>query len=495
MHLTFIFLLFRKMNQRTLPNFFVMEKRLLGNREDSIYYLTTIIEIFLSVVAFYLAIYIRSTFVADTFIYTREYQMLLLILITTWFFLLRTKNFEKQHRTKSYSAIFLEYSKGIALGAAVLIVAIFGFKLTTISRGFIFLFAPLNLLLLFVFRLAFYKGLKYYRSIGRNQKQVVVIGDDSSVNAIDDILRNKDWGLHIVKIISNSKRIASRYKDLCQVVPEKEQLHKMLELDVIDEVFYFKNTIDQQELGETIYSCEEVGVVFHICSECWNMTGRKYHLSYFGEIPYFTFINMPSDQFSLMVKEVIDYTAAFFMLIFLSPLFLLLTLLIKLDSPGPVFFTQIRSGLRGRKFRIYKFRTMIQDAEGLREKLLRQNEMDGPVFKIREDPRITLIGRFLRRTSLDELPQLINILKGQMSFIGPRPPLPEEVEQYERWHLRRLSMKPGITCIWQTMKNRNDIFFNKWMKLDLEYIDSWSLKLDFLLFLKTIRVIMSGTGR
>jgi exopolysaccharide biosynthesis polyprenyl glycosylphosphotransferase len=472
-----------------------MEKRLLGNREDSIYYFTTIIEIFLSVLAFYLALYIRSTFVADTFIYSREYQMLLLILITTWFFLLRTKNFEKQHRTKSYSAIFLEYSKGIALGSAVLIVAIFGFKLTTISRGFIFLFAPLNLLLLFVFRIAFYKALKYYRSIGRNQKQVVIIGDDSSVKAIDDILRHKDWGLHIVKIISNSRRIAERYKTICPVIPEKEQLHKMLELDVIDEVFYFKNTIDQQELGETIYSCEEVGVVFHMYSECWNMTGRKYHLSYFGEVPYFTFINLPSDQFSLLVKEVIDYTAAFFMLLFLSPLLLVLALLIKLDSPGPVFFSQVRSGLRGRKFRIYKFRTMIQDAEGLREKLLRQNEMDGPVFKIREDPRITRIGRFLRRTSLDELPQLINILKGEMSFIGPRPPLPQEVEQYERWHLRRLSMKPGITCIWQTMNNRNEIFFNKWMKLDLEYIDSWSLKLDFLLFLKTIRVIMSGTGR
>jgi len=472
-----------------------MEKKLLGNREDTIYYFTTIIEIFLSVVAFYLAIYIRSAFVADTFVYSREYQMLLLILIATWFFLLRTKNFEKFHRTKSYSAIFLEYSKGVALGSGVLIVAIFGFKLSTISRGFIFLFAPLNLVFLLAFRIAFYKILKYFRSRGRNQKHVVIIGDDSSVKAIDDILRNKDWGLHVVKIISSSRNIAQRYQDLCPVVPERGQLHKMLELDVIDEVFYFKNTIDQQEIGETIYSCEEVGVVFHMYSECWNMTGRKYHLSYFGEMPYFTFMNMPSDQFSLLVKGFIDYSVSFLMLVFLAPLFLVLGILIKIDSKGPILFAQERSGLRGRRFKIYKFRTMVKDAEALRKKLEQQNEMDGPVFKIKEDPRITRIGHFLRRTSLDELPQLLNILKGEMSFIGPRPPLPSEVQQYERWHLRRLSMKPGITCIWQTMKNRNDIFFNKWMKLDLEYIDSWSLKLDFLLFLKTLRVIMSGTGR
>jgi lipopolysaccharide/colanic/teichoic acid biosynthesis glycosyltransferase len=134
---------------------------------------------------------------------------------------------------------------------------------------------------------------------------------------------------------------------------------------------------------------------------------------------------------------------------------------------------------------------MVNKAETLRAQIADRNEMDGPVFKIKDDPRITRVGKFLRKTGLDELPQLFNIIHGDMSFIGPRPPIQDEVEQYERWQLRRLSMKPGITCIWQTMPNRNEIIFNSWMKLDLQYIDSWSLKLDFILFLKTFRTIIS----
>jgi lipopolysaccharide/colanic/teichoic acid biosynthesis glycosyltransferase len=178
----------------------------------------------------------------------------------------------------------------------------------------------------------------------------------------------------------------------------------------------------------------------------------------------------------------------------LSPVYFLLALAIKIDSKGPVFFKQKRVGLRGRKFIVYKFRTMVTNAEELKEKLMQQNEMDGPVFKMTNDPRITRVGRFLRKTSLDELPQFFNVLIGDMSVIGPRPPLPDEVRQYERWQLRRLSMKPGITCIWQ-VSGRNNIPFDEWMKMDLEYIDNWSLKLDFIIFLKTIRTMIRGDGK
>jgi lipopolysaccharide/colanic/teichoic acid biosynthesis glycosyltransferase len=158
-----------------------------------------------------------------------------------------------------------------------------------------------------------------------------------------------------------------------------------------------------------------------------------------------------------------------------------------------VLFRQVRSGLNGRRFTMYKFRTMVENAEQLKEELRRYNEMSGPVFKMAEDPRITRVGRWLRRTSLDELPQLWNVVLGQMSLVGPRPPIPEEVEQYERWQRRRLSMRPGLTCFWQ-ISGRNEIDFDEWMAMDLKYIDNWSLKLDFIILGKTLPVVLGGRG-
>jgi lipopolysaccharide/colanic/teichoic acid biosynthesis glycosyltransferase len=173
---------------------------------------------------------------------------------------------------------------------------------------------------------------------------------------------------------------------------------------------------------------------------------------------------------------------------------LFIAILIKLTSKGPLIFRQERVGLRGRKFYMYKFRTMVYNAEELKADLQSMNESDGPTFKIKKDPRVTLIGRFLRKTGLDELPQLFNVVKGEMALIGPRPPLPSEVEKYERWHLRRLSVRPGVTCTWQIIPNRNEVVFDKWMKLDIQYIDTWSVKKDLQLLFRTIKTVLHGTG-
>ena len=170
-----------------------------------------------------------------------------------------------------------------------------------------------------------------------------------------------------------------------------------------------------------------------------------------------------------------------------------LALLIKLTSKGPVFFKQERCGLNGRKFTMFKFRTMVEDADQMKDLLAEKNEMDGPVFKITNDPRLTKVGKFLRKFSLDELPQLFNVLRGDMSLVGPRPPLPKEVSQYDPWQRRKLSMKPGLTCLWQ-INGRNNINFERWMKMDLEYIDNWSLWLDTKILLKTVPAVILGTG-
>ena len=211
-------------------------------------------------------------------------------------------------------------------------------------------------------------------------------------------------------------------------------------------------------------------------------------------MPFITFRNTPDNYLALKFKIILDFIFSILILLFFSPFILIVSILIKVEDGGPVFFHQKRIGLNGRQFHCYKFRTMVVNAESLQKTLLDKNEQEGPVFKIKNDPRITKIGRFLRKTSLDELPQFMNVLKGEMSVVGPRPPIPEEVKKYKRWQQRRLSMKPGITCIWQ-VSGRNSIPFDQWMKMDMQYIDTWSLKLDFIILLNTIKVVLIGDGQ
>jgi len=209
---------------------------------------------------------------------------------------------------------------------------------------------------------------------------------------------------------------------------------------------------------------------------------------------FLTFTNVPYKPSSLTIKTIFDIFISFIAIIVLSPLLLGIVLAVFFSSRGPVIFTQERIGLRGRPFRLYKFRTMVIDAEEQLKELETKNESDGPTFKIAADPRITKVGKFLRKTGLDELPQLFNVLKGEMSLIGPRPPLESETRQYKRWQLRRLSVKPGLSCFWQIKPERNSIKFEKWMEMDLAYIDNWSLRLDFLIMVKTIKTVFQRSG-
>ena len=190
-----------------------------------------------------------------------------------------------------------------------------------------------------------------------------------------------------------------------------------------------------------------------------------------------------------VIKRIIDIVASFTGLILLSPLILIVSMLIKLESKGEVIFKQKRVGLNGKEFYMYKFRSMVINAEELKEQLESQNEMSGPMFKIKDDPRITKVGKFIRKTSIDELPQLINVIKGDMSLVGPRPSLPKEVKKFEQWMMERLEVKPGLTCIWQ-ISGRNNIDFEDWMKLDIKYIRERSFKLDIKLILKTVLVLL-----
>jgi exopolysaccharide biosynthesis polyprenyl glycosylphosphotransferase len=341
-----------------------------------------------------------------------------------------------------------------------------------------------------------YQIIKSYRAKGYNYINVVLIADDSSIPFIESLIENKEWGYRIIAIFTGSDKIKEKFEKAIVLLPDEYLgvLNDLMEVDIIDEVLYFKTKVIPAEVRNTVRSCEELGVVFSLNYKDQNNKLTNAIKTFIGNQKFLTFINIPHNSFALAFKKITDIGVSFFLIICLSPVLLAIAVLIKMTSKGPIIFKQARVGLRGRQFGLYKFRTMIVDAEKHKKELEAENEADGPVFKIKDDPRITKIGKFLRRTGLDELPQLFNVLKGEMSLIGPRPPLPSETIQYKRWQLRRLSVKPGLSCFWQIKPDRNNIKFEKWMELDLAYIDNWSLRLDFIILLKTIKTVFQRTG-
>lgn len=248
-------------------------------------------------------------------------------------------------------------------------------------------------------------------------------------------------------------------------------------------------------LQEAIGVCETEGVEAWLVADFIRTSIARPDFDIFGKRPMLVFRTTPDVSWALLVKEFIDRLGALFVLVLASPVLLLVAIAIKLTSPGPIVFRQLRSGKNGKPFTMYKFRSMRTDAEMVRDELMRFNVMKGPVFKVENDPRITPIGKFLRKTSLDEFPQLLNVLKGDMSLVGPRPLPIYEVEKFASTsQRRRLSMKPGLTCLWQVSGRNQVTDFEDWVRLDLQYIDNWSLWLDFKILCKTVPVVLFGWG-
>jgi exopolysaccharide biosynthesis polyprenyl glycosylphosphotransferase len=369
---------------------------------------------------------------------------------------------------------------GFLVGGAL----IFGLKLHFVSRLLVAIFALTAFLLL-----ALERGL--LRSLvartAAAERSVLVVGRGKRVAEIRGILRAEQyWGVRLVE------------PDLPLVHLDPREtafaVTKLLTDTVVDEVIFAVTPAELAHIESALLACERLGVPTHVSLEMENLRVAKAISNELRGLPLLTFTTTPVEQGHLLAKRVIDVVASVALIVLLAPLMLLMGTLVKLTSRGPVFFRQVRSGANGRTFVMYKFRSMCENAEALQTRLAGANEMSGPVFKIRNDPRLTPIGVFLRRSSLDELPQLWNVLKGEMSLVGPRPPLPSEVLRYESWQRRRLSMKPGLTCLWQIQGRSELADFDNWMRLDLEYIDSWSLALDLRILAKTLPAVLSGRG-
>jgi exopolysaccharide biosynthesis polyprenyl glycosylphosphotransferase len=270
-------------------------------------------------------------------------------------------------------------------------------------------------------------------------------------------------------------------------------LEQILQDRVIDEVVFAVNMQELARLEPLMTHCANVGVKIRVQLEFLPEAYSRIYLENFHDVPLLSLSSAPESELLLFFKRVFDVVLSAASLVLLTPILIAIAAAIRITSPGQVLFRQTRCGLGGRKFTLYKFRSMVNNAEQLRAELHELNELDGHAFKITDDPRITPVGRILRRFSLDELPQMWNILRGDMSFVGPRPAIPDEVEKYEPWQRRRLRMRPGLTCIW-VIEGRSHVKFHRWIQLDLAYIDNWSLWLDAKIFLRTIPIVISGRG-
>ena len=392
--------------------------------------------------------------------------------------------------------VFVDPLKVCLVSTVLLFALIFALQLEFISRLLLGIYALTDFLLMILFRLVAWRFAVPLRRSVAGYRHFLLVGDGPEVAEIARTLEaNETRGTRLygfVRVRKGPSEVLSTGLSRSYPTVALPELPELLRRQVIDEVIFAVPQEDLDKLGEAFLVCEEEGVKTRVLLSFFPQVISKVYLERLGSKPLLTFSPTPQDEF-LLLKRGLDFLMAFIALVALSPLLLILALLVKLTSRGPVLFSQTRCGLGGRRFTLYKFRSMRADADLLREELEALNEVDGPVFKIRNDPRCTAIGRFMRKFSLDELPQLINIIKGDMSFVGPRPPLPEEVEKYERWQRRRLRMQPGLTCLW-ALEGRSKLSFRRWMELDLEYIDHWSMRLDWKILLKTIPIVLVGRG-
>jgi exopolysaccharide biosynthesis polyprenyl glycosylphosphotransferase len=420
---------------------------------------------------------------------------LILAIVPLWMLLLPLFGAYDSPRTMSARDYLWATTQSVVAGLAVILCGLFLFRVQHLSRAVIVAFAALNVAALFAARLWMIHFFR--RSIDRaeNVRRVLIVGTgDRAKGLAEALLRRSEWGLHIVGHLDPDPARAGTRVLGSPVLGTVDDIGAILRDQVIDEVLI---AIPRDMLGaveKVAKACEEEGIKHCLMADIFDTKVARVHVTRFVSIPLLLFEPVAQDERRLLVKRMIDLAATLFILPLLLPLIALIAAAVKLDSKGPVFFRQDRVGYLKRRFRMLKFRTMVDGADKLQTQLEHLNEAAGPIFKIKNDPRVTRVGRFLRRTSLDELPQIFHVIAGDMSLVGPRPMSLRDVQLFEQGIQRkRFSVRPGLTCLWQ-VSGRSLLPFSKWLELDLYYIDNWSLALDLRILVKTIPVVLKGTG-
>jgi exopolysaccharide biosynthesis polyprenyl glycosylphosphotransferase len=388
------------------------------------------------------------------------------------------------------SVVLRDTFRQCALGAICLVVIEFVLRLD-LSRPFVVLVAVYAWILLCLFRINAARvigGLR--REFGAAHFVMVVGSGENAVRLGAALEKSSDYGIRLVGFLDDEPgqvRLSQEYERF-----EVSRLPELLRRQVIDEIIFAVDSHRLGEMEELFLLCDEQGVRTRVVVDFFPHVNSQVYLDRLGTTPLLTFSAAPHDEIRLLAKRGTDVVLAAAALVLLLPFMLLIALLIRITSPGPAIFRQERCGLNGRRFVFYKFRSMCDNAEELKASVAHLSHKT-TAFKIRNDPRLTGVGRFLRKFSIDEWPQLWNVLKGDMSLVGPRPAVPEEVENYETWQRRRLRMRPGLTCLW-AVQGRDALDFDTWMRMDMQYIDTWSLALDWKIILRTIPRVLTGRG-
>jgi exopolysaccharide biosynthesis polyprenyl glycosylphosphotransferase len=414
-----------------------------------------------------------------------------------WLFIFKLIGIHRSRRLEGTFQGIFDILKATTISTSLLLAFGFILNISLINQIFLITFWAGSSLLMIVSRIILRIALKNLRLKGHNLRHIVIIGTGEHAQKFAKKLsQSNELGYHILGFVDDQWEGLVRFNNnKWNLLTDLKGFQELLMQKVIDEVFIslpLKSYYDK--INTVIKLCEDQGITIRFISDIFELKIAKSYIDQLGDTSILTLQSSPIEEWSFILKRFFDISVSFILLIFLAPLFLLVAVLIKIESKGPVFFIQERMGYNKRRFKMIKFRTMLNHAEGIRDKIEHLNEVTGPVFKIKNDPRVTRVGKLLRKTSFDEVPQLINVLKGEMSLVGPRPLPLRDYEGFNTdWHRRRFSIRPGITCLWQ-INGRSNIPFDKWMELDKEYIDNWSLLLDLKILVKTIPVVLRGTG-
>lgn len=411
---------------------------------------------------------------------------------STWALVLNALDLYSSQRLQSTGQLLLRVAAaGIT---STLLIAAAAFALAApVPAAFPFLFGATQFACLATLRLSIHGGLRLLRRNGRNYRNILIVGSGPrAAHVYRTVVQHPDWALRIVGFVDDHA-YAGDGNEAMGEIHKFADLPELFRNNVIDEVVVALPRSMLSSLSPVVEACSMVGVSLTIPVDLFEDFMPPPRVTRFGSSAALSYAPVHHNRFKLAIKRTIDIVGAATVLTLSAPILLVAMAAIRLTSDGPAIFRQRRCGLHGREFWMYKLRTMVNDAEEQKSSLAHLNESDGPVFKIRNDPRVTVVGRYLRSFSLDELPQLWNVLIGDMSLVGPRPPVPSEVERYRTFERRRLSMRPGITCYWQ-VQGRNEIGFADWVKLDVEYIETWSLSTDFWIMTKTVPAVISRSG-
>ncbi|NCO52800.1 MAG: sugar transferase [Deltaproteobacteria bacterium] len=426
----------------------------------------------------------------------QNYVWILVLVGPIWLFFLNRYQLYASIRRVSLFDIATRVFNVHLFGGMTLAALIYFFDKDNFSRSLYLLFVCFAFLLLLAEKVVLRLALGHLRSRGYNTRNLLIVGTQEKARRFCQLLElHADWGLTVTGFLTVKDEPAGPAGQGQQVLGDVSDLIKVCKTHPVDEVVFCLPKDYVIDAESHLLALEELGITVRMVLDFYQVYHSKRELSLFHEeLPILTYHTKSLDAQQLFIKRLIDILGALVGLTLLGLMFPLVALAIKRDSPGPIFFGQNRVGENGRIFKCWKFRSMYLDAEERKKELMAQNEMKGAIFKIKDDPRITPVGRFLRKTSLDEFPQFLNVLKGEMSLVGTRPPTPAEVEQYEDWHRRRIIIKPGITGRWQ-VSGRNQIEdFDEIVRLDLDYIETWSLWQDFRILLKTFYVVLAREG-